>query len=89
MNYKTRCHLEKYICFIGLLLFTIGLIFIIFSLNKLNNINLITNTTNTNNITLLASWGLLLLGLSLFMFVFGIFNMVRYKSKSTNESLLP
>jgi len=88
MNYKTRCNLEKYICLIGLILFTIGSVFIIFSLTKLNNINLHINNTNTNHITILAGWGLLLIGLSIFIIISSMVYIIRYKPISIKEPLL-
>lgn len=77
----------KYICLIGFILLIIGLIFIIVTFNKLNHINIITNTTNTD-VTVIASWGLLLIGISIFTLTGTYVYICRYKSIPIEESLL-
>lgn len=90
INYKnSNKNLQnyKYICLIGFILFIIGLIFIIVTFNKLNDVNIITNTTN-NTRTVIASWGLLLIGISIFIITGTLVYICRYKSIPIEEPLL-
>ena len=74
----------KHLCWIGIVLFILGFIFIIISFSKLEKINPITNTTSNNNLTIITGWGLLLLSISIFITTC----VYVYMCRNTTEPLL-
>ena len=86
MNSKTKYHIEKYICLMGFILFITGFIFIIFTVNKINHTNVMANTTNTN-ISVIASWGLLLIGINIFILTCIYIYICKYRNNPSEITM--
>ena len=84
---NSKYNIEKYICLMGFILFIMGFIFIIFTINKINHTNVMTNTTNTN-ISVMASWGLLLIGINIFILTIIYIYVCKYRRTPMEDPLL-